>query len=89
MCCSSNFGLSAYVTLYFGAKNRRCQNRSLSNAECTENEAEMERVPLEGMSHHQTAVLKPPGSWGVSREKLFSEGDFLMLLQAGCLCIMP
>ena len=30
-------------------------------------EAEMERVPSERMSHHQTLVLKPPES----REKLF------------------
>lgn len=86
MCYSSNFGLSAYVTLCFGAKNRRCQNSSLSNAECTENEAEMERVPSEGMSPHQPSVLKLPESRGVSREKLFSEGGFLMLLQAGWVC---
>lgn len=68
MCSSFNFGL--YVSLCFGAKNRRrCQNSCLSSTECTENEAEMERVPSERMSHHQTLVLKPPESCGVSREK--------------------
>ena len=79
MCSSFNFSLSTYVSLCFGAKNRRrCQNSSLSNAECTENEAEMERVPSERMSHHQTLVLKPPESCGVSREKPFSDEDFLL-----------
>ena len=73
MCSCFNFCLSAYVSSCSGAKSRnRCQNSSLSNAECTENEAEMKRVPSERMSHHQTSVLKPPESYGVSREKLFS-----------------
>ena len=73
MCSSFNLCLSAYVSSCSGAKNRRrCQNSSISNAECTENEAEMKRVASERMSHHQTSVLKPPKSYGVSREKLFS-----------------
>ena len=73
MCSSFNLCLSAYVSSCSGAKNRRrCQHSSISNAECTENEAEMKRVPSERMSHHQTSVLKPPKSYGVSREKLFS-----------------
>lgn len=64
------------MSLCFGAKNRICQKSSLSNAECTENEAEMERVPSERMSHYQTLVLKPPESGGISREKLFFEEGF-------------
>lgn len=50
-------------------------------------EAEMERVPSERMSLHQTLVLKPPESWGVSREKLFFEESFFMFLKVGWVCI--
>lgn len=56
------------MSLCFGNKNRRrCQNRSFSDAECTENEAEMEMLPSERMSHHQTSVLKPPEAGGLAK----------------------
>lgn len=41
------------------------------------NEAEMERVPSERMSHPLTLALKPPESQGCQQGEAVSEEDFL------------